>query len=90
MPARSSSNYLLAAAIALGVLIAAATAFAAPLPADKEKETPLAVSEGPEASYLSRVHARAHSRWADNFLALASQTLPAIDPINQPTLATTV
>jgi len=90
MPARSSSNYLLAAAIALGVLIAAATAFAAPLPADKEKETPLAVSEGPEASYLSRVHARAHSRWADNFLALASQTLPATDPINQPTLATTV
>jgi HEAT repeat protein len=91
MPARSSSNYLLAAAIALGILIAAATALAAPLAADKEKETPLSVTgSGPEASYLSRVHARAHSRWADNFLALASQTLPQTDPINQPTLATTV
>ena len=91
MPARSSSNYLLAAAIALGILIAAATAFAAPLAADKEKETPLAITgSGPEASYLSRVHARAHSRWADNFLALASQTLPQTDPINDPTRTTTV
>ena len=47
---RSSSNYFLAAAIALGILIAAATAFAAPLAADKEKETPLPAAEGPEAS----------------------------------------
>src|SRR5947199_5156175 len=90
MPARSSSNYLLAAAIALGILIAAATAFAAPLAADKEKETPLSVTAGPEGSYLSRVHARAHSRWADNFLALASQTLPQTDPINDPTRTTAV
>jgi HEAT repeat protein len=90
MPARSSSNYLLAAAIALGILIAAATALAAPLAADKEKETPLSVTAGPEGSYLTRVHARAHSRWADNFLALASQTLPQTDPINDPTRTTTV
>ncbi len=88
--ARSSSNYLLAAAVALGILIAAATAFAAPLAADKEQETPLAATSGPEASYLSRVHARAHSRWTDNFLALASQKLPETDPINDPTRATTV
>ena len=86
----SSSNYLLAAAIALGILIAAATALAAPIAADKEKETPLSVTSGPEASYLSRVHARAHSRWTDNFLALASQKLPESDPINEPTRATTV
>ncbi len=90
MPARPSSNYLLATAIALGILIAAATAFAAPLAADKEKETALSVTGGPEASYLSRAHARAHSRWADNFLALASQKLPETDPINDPTRATTV
>jgi HEAT repeat protein len=85
----SSSNLLLATAIAIGVLIAAATALAAPIAADKENETPITAT-GPEAQYLGKVHARVHSRWAENFLRLASAKLPASDAINDPARAVTV
>jgi hypothetical protein len=85
----SSSNYLLATAIALGVLLAAATALAAPIAADKVDETPITAT-GPEALYLRKVHARVHSRWTDNFLRLVSEKLPASDAVNDPARAATV
>jgi HEAT repeat protein len=78
-----SSDYLLAAAVALGILAAAATALAAPIAADKLEEPAIAVT-GAEGAYLRQVHERVHARWADNFLRLASATLPASDPVNDP------
>ena len=89
MRARPSSNYLLATAIALGILIAAATALAAPIAADKTDETPVGAT-GAENLYLRKIHARVHARWADNFLRLVSEKLPANDPVNDATRAATV
>ena len=89
MPIRPSSNHLLTAAIVLALLIVAATALAAPLDADKLAEPPLA-GTGIEHEYLRLVHERVHPRWTDNFLRLASGTLPASDPVNDPARATTV
>ena len=75
MPPRpsSSSNYLLAAAVALGVLLAAATALAAPIAADKLEE-PAIAAPGAEGAYLRRLHERVHARWTDN--PCASWSLP--------------
>ena len=84
----SGSTYLLAAAVALGVLIAAATALAVPLPADKLNE-PVIGGTGVEGAYLQQVHQRVHSRWAENFLRLASEKLPASDPVNDATRTAT-
>jgi len=89
MPFRPSSNHLFTAAILLALLIAAATAFAAPIEADKLPE-PALPGTGVEHEYLRLVHERVHARWTDNFLRLASGTLPATDPVNDPTRATTV
>ena len=36
------------------------------------------------------MHARVHSRWAENFLRLASEKLPASDAVNDPARAVTV
>src|SRR5664279_2595292 len=86
---KSNSNYLLAAAVALAVLIAAATALAAPLDADKLAE-PALTGTGADGDYLRQVHERVHARWAGNFLRLASETLPASDPVNDPARTVTV
>ena len=88
MSSVSDSTYLFAAAIALGVLIAAATALAGPLAADKAPE-PALTATGAEGTYLQQMHQRVHSRWAENFLRLAAEKLPASDPVNQPTRAAT-
>jgi TonB family protein len=60
-------------------------AAAEPIPADKLAEAPLVagLGGGPEADYLRAVHAHIHKRWSDNFLRLAGEKLPAINPLNQ-------
>ncbi|HLK88237.1 MAG TPA: TonB C-terminal domain-containing protein, partial [Polyangia bacterium] len=59
------------------------TAFGAPLPADKLPEQPLALPPaGPEATYLTAMHAHIHRRWTDNFLRLISEKLELTNPLN--------
>jgi HEAT repeat protein len=51
--------------------------------ADKLPEAPLAAGRGgPEGEYLRTLHAHIHRRWADNFLRLAAEKLPSINPLN--------
>jgi TonB C terminal len=73
--------------LALGSLLAARSARADAIAADKLPETPLADrAGGPEGDYLRALHAHIHRRWADNFLRLAADKLPAVNPLNQPGL----
>jgi TonB family protein len=51
---------------------------------DKTPEPPITAT-GPEGEFLKAVHARVHRRWADNFLAYATQKLPPNNPVNDPT-----
>ncbi|HET6149384.1 MAG TPA: HEAT repeat domain-containing protein [Polyangia bacterium] len=83
MPVRRSSNHLFAAAFVLAILMTAATAFGAPLDADKLEEPALA-GTGIEHEYLRLLHERVHPRWAGNFLRLAAGTLPISDQVNDP------
>jgi TonB family protein len=73
------SSFALAALLALPLQRAAAD----PLAADKLPEPPLAAASGAEADYLRMLHAHIHKRWADNFLRLAGEKLPPINPLNQ-------
>jgi TonB family protein len=60
-------------------------ALAASLPADKLPEQPLALPPpGPEATYLTALHAHIHRRWTDNFLRLISEKLELNNPLNVP------
>ena len=68
----------------------AAPAAAEMLPADKVAEPPLAALPPAEAAYVRRLHAHLHRRWADNFLRLAGEKLPPINPLNQPGLTAEV
>ena len=43
-----------------------------------------------EAEYLRTMHAHVHRRWADNFLRLSAEKLPANNPLNQPKLTAEV
>ena len=73
--------------LVLGSLLAARRAWADAIAADKLPETPLADrAGGPEGDYLRTLHAHIHRRWADNFLRLAAEKLPAVNPLNQPGL----
>ena len=70
-----------------GLLFPLRRAAAEPIAADKLPEAPLAAAgSGPEAGYLKVLHGHIHRRWADNFLRLAGEKLPAINPLNQPGL----
>ena len=60
--------------VVLGLTLGAASA--APLPADKLPEQPLALPPaGPEATYLDALHTHIHHRWSDNFLRLIGEKL---------------
>jgi len=76
---RGLSSLLLLAGVALPLQRAAAD----PIAADKLAEVPLGTAAGPEADYLRTLHAHIHKRWADNFLRLAAEKLPPINPLNQ-------
>ena len=70
-------------AVAMMVTGVAHRASADTLPADKLPETPLADSApGPVGDYLRKVHAHIHRRWADNFLRLIGEQMPAVNPLN--------
>jgi TonB family protein len=77
--------------VVVGALLAPLRRAAAdPIAADKQPETAMpalaTASAGPERDYLRALHAHIHRRWADNFLRLAGEKLPAINPLNQPGL----
>jgi TonB family protein len=58
-------------------------ALAAPLPADKLPELPLALPPpGAAATYLAALHAHVHLRWSDNFLHLIGEKLELNNPLN--------
>ena len=58
---------------------------AATLPADKLPELPLALPPpGPEAAYLTKLHAHIHRSWSDNFLRLVGEKLELNNPLNVP------
>jgi TonB family protein len=78
-------NSLLLGAVLLLVGLASVPAQAAALPADKLPESPLPLPPpGPEATYLTAVHARIHGRWSDNFLRLITEKLELNNPLNVP------
>jgi TonB family protein len=73
--------------LALVALLLARRASADQIAADKLPETPAALpADKAEAQYLRGVHAHVHKRWADNFLRLSAEKLPANNPLNQPGL----
>jgi TonB family protein len=75
-------NSLFAGAV---LLLVGLPAGAATIPADKLPESPLPLPPpGPEATYLSAVHAKVHGRWADNFLRLIGEKLELNNPLNVP------
>ncbi len=76
---------LFAGAVLLFCGLAGTPARAAALPADKLPESPVPLPPpGPEATYLSTVHAKVHGRWTDNFLRLISEKLELNNPLNVP------
>src|SRR5215471_4719365 len=50
-----------------------------PEPALNDKALP-----APEGEYLRRIHAHIHKRWADNFVRLIGEQIPAANPLNEP------
>jgi hypothetical protein len=70
---------------ALAVTLTGGRALADMIPADKLPEAPLvgASLPGPEAAYLRRLHQHVHKRWADNFVRLIGEQLPAANPLNE-------
>jgi TonB family protein len=75
---------LFAAVVGLG--IAPRRAGADPIAADKLPEVALSAARGAEGDYMRQLHAHIHKRWADNFLRLAAEKLPPVNPLNQPAL----
>jgi TonB family protein len=74
-------------AVVVAVLVPLRRAAADPIAADKLPETAMADGNaGPERDYLRALHAHIHRRWSDNFLRLAAEKLPAVNPLNQPGL----
>ena len=74
-------------AVVVAVLLPLRRAAADPIAADKLPETAMADgSAGPERDYLRALHAHIHRRWSDNFLRLAAEKLPPVNPLNQPGL----
>jgi TonB family protein len=76
---------LFAGAVLLLAGLSATPAGAAIIPADKLPESPLPVPPpGPEATYLTTIHAKIHGRWTDNFLRLIGEKLELNNPLNVP------
>lgn len=76
-------------AVVVAVVVPLRRAEADPIAADKLPETALLVADGTAAAerdYMRALHAHIHGRWADNFLRLAAEKLPPINPLNQPGL----
>ena len=74
-------------ALTVALLLPLRRAAAEPIAADKLAEPPVsAAAGGPENDYLKTLHAHIHKRWADNFLRLAAEKLPPVNPLNQPGL----
>lgn len=71
-------------AAVVGLTFAPRRAAADPIAADNLPEAALSDrSGGKEGEYLSALHAHIHRRWADNFLRLAAEKLPPVNPLNQ-------
>lgn len=71
--------------LVLTAALAGGAAQAAIIPADKLPESPLPLPPpGPEANYLTAVHATIHRRWTDNFLRLIGEKLEVTNPLNAP------
>lgn len=69
------------------LLIPLRRAAADPIAADKLPETAMAEGgAGAERDYLRALHGHIHRRWTDNFLRLAAEKLPPVNPLNQPGL----
>jgi len=64
--------------VATGLVLAAGESALA------DAEPPIG-GEGAKADYTRALHARVHSRWAENFLAMASAQLPKEHAVNDPT-----
>jgi HEAT repeat protein len=70
-------------------LAPAGRARAEAIAADKLPEAPLVsgIGTGAESDFVRALHAHVHKRWADNFLRLTSEQLPATNALNNPMLA---
>jgi TonB family protein len=65
-------------------LLLAGRAAADKIPADKLAEPALNDKlPAAEAAYLHLIHARIHRRWADNFVRLVGEQIPASNPLNE-------
>src|SRR5262245_61231847 len=75
-------------ALALSLLVPLRRAAADTIPADKLPEAAVSGGSGSpaEGDYLRTLHGHIHRRWADNFLRLAAEKLPPVNPLNQPGL----
>jgi TonB family protein len=77
---RWSLRWFAVALLATGV---ARRAAADTIPADKLPETAVTdPATGPVGDYLRTLHAHIHRRWADNFLRLIGEKMPAVNPLN--------
>lgn len=69
----------------LAVALASGPAAAETIPGDKLAEPPLNDKlPAVEADYQRKLHAHIHKRWADNFLRLIGEQIPAANPLNEP------
>jgi len=74
-------------ALVVSLLVPLRRAAADQIPADKLPEAAMTDrSAGVEGAYMRTLHEHIHRRWADNFLRLAAEKLPPINPLNQPGL----
>ncbi len=76
--------------VVLGLAVGgvARRADAAGIPADKLPEPPVAIADSGAVeanNYFRALHAHIHRSWADNFLRLAAEKLPATDQLNDAT-----
>ncbi|HEX3695045.1 MAG TPA: HEAT repeat domain-containing protein [Polyangia bacterium] len=69
-----------------GFLLIAGQARAESPPVDRLPEPTIAAA-GAEGDYLRAIHHQVHRRWAENFIRLAGETLPATDRVNDLTRA---
>lgn len=83
----AKSSFAIGCGAALLAAAAAGTserpARAATIAADKLPEPEVGAGlPAAESEYLRRLHAHVHRRWADNFLRLVGESLPASNPLN--------
>jgi TonB family protein len=82
---RTAESVLSVGVGVLAVISGTGRATADMIPADKLAEPALNDKlPAPEAEYLRRIHAHIHKRWADNFVRLIGEQIPAANPLNEP------